>query len=66
MKRLWYQDLKADDLIISAHTVLNKLEFETLSKEFNQIVETYFIHCTIEGKPRQHQYKPRRNSVFVE
>jgi hypothetical protein len=66
MKRLRYQDLKADDLIISAHTGLNKLEFEILAKEFNQIVETYSINFTIEGKPRQRQHKPLKNSVFVE
>ena len=55
MKRLRYQDLKGDDLIISAHTGLNKLEFETLAKEFNQVVEIYFMHFTIEGKIRQRQ-----------
>ena len=66
MKRLRYQDLKADDLIISAHTGLNRLEFETLANEFYEVVETYFIHFTIEGKTRQRQYKSRKNSVFVE
>ncbi|GAB3506820.1 helix-turn-helix domain-containing protein [Emticicia fontis] len=66
MKRLRYQDLKGDDLIISAHIGLNKLEFETLAKEFNQVVETHFIHFTIEGKIRQRQSKSRKNSVFVE
>ena len=66
MKRLRYQDIKGNDLIISAHTGLNKLEFETLAKEFNQIVETYFIHFTIEGKNRRRQYESRKNSVFVE
>lgn len=66
MKRLRHQDLKGDDLIISVHIRLNKLEFEILAKEFNQVVETYFIHFTIECKIRQSQYKSRQNSVFVE
>jgi hypothetical protein len=41
MKRLRYQDLKANSQTISAHTGLSKEEFEALTKEFTKQIETY-------------------------
>jgi hypothetical protein len=64
MKRLRYQDLKANSQTISAHTGLSKEEFEALTKEFTKAIETYLHYYTLEGLVRQRAYKSRTNSVL--
>lgn len=64
MNRLSYQDLKDNSQIISAHTGLNKEEFEALEKEFTKVAESYLRYHTLEGLLRQRAYKARACSVL--
>lgn len=64
MNRLSYQDLRDNSQTISAHTGLNKQEFEALDKEFAKAVETHLGYHTLEGLVRQRANKARKNSVL--
>lgn len=49
---------------IKSLTGMSQVDFESLARVFGREWENYIGHYTLEGRPRQRQSKPRKNSVL--